>query len=117
MTKQRILITGDVSPFLMQVLLEKYIEGEIEFAFDRLEVNVSDHDMIAEGGNCLSVLSKEQKLALRDQINNGNFSICPTWVCDSITLLDKKPDEQKMTFKTKTIAKHDYPWYHQRSFR
>lgn len=115
MTKQRILITVNPSPFVMHALLQQYIEGEIEFAFDRLEVDGYDYDMIAEDE--ASTITEEQIEFMMNRVDNSNLSICPDWICDSITFLDEKPEEKLSSYKTKTIAKHDYPWYHQRSFR
>lgn len=122
MAKPKILITGEISPFVAAILREQLDNGEIEIIIDRLEVDnleidTSDYDMIAEGGNCLPVLSEEQVSDLRDRIKQGNLSMCPYWMCDSITLVDDKPEQKVASPKTKTIAKHNYPWYHQRSFR
>ncbi|WNO47240.1 hypothetical protein [Vibrio phage vB_VibM_10AMN] len=116
MTKPKVLITGDPSPFVMNSLLQQYIDGEIDIVLDHPEVDIYDYDMIAEGGKVLPILNEEQ-LALIDKINEYNLRICPNWICDSITLIEDVPKQKSSPSKTKTIAKHNYPWYHQRCFR
>lgn len=122
MTKPKILITGEISPFVAAILREQLDNGEIEIIIDRLEVDnleidTSDYNMIAEGGNCLPVLSEDQISDLRDRIKEGNLNMCPDLICDSITLAEGKPYQNWTPYKTKTIAKHNYLWYYQRSFR
>lgn len=116
MTKPRILVKGQLAPFVMKILLQQFEDGEIDLIIDHQEVDLSTYDMVAKGGNCLPVLS-EDKINNIKEVYKG-LTIKSDLICDSITLLDSEDYEGKIpALKTKTIAKHTYPWYHQRNFR
>lgn len=105
MTKTKILLRGDVTPLVMRFLTEKVASGEFDVVVENMEVDVTGYDMVAEGGNLLPVLKEDQEIVFSDSFDE---------FCESIKLIE---DEPKWTAtKTKTIANHDYPWYHKPRF-
>lgn len=105
MTKTKVLLRGNVTPLVMRVLTEKVESGEFEVVVENMEVGISDYDMVAEEGNLLPVLKEGQEVVFSDNFDE---------LCESIKLIEDKP--QWTAAKTKTIAKHDYPWYHKPRF-